>query len=488
MASDPERPADEPVEPAPGAGRTASDPERPADVPIEKSGLSVRARNILGRARVLTLSEVAALHESELRALPNLGEKTLREVIDKLAEHGLTTRTADGRTARDRPVGTHGASPSPSKPRPAAPGTEVGERGGGGVDVIRRLAAEGTASTEIAQHLGLSEDWVTWVLHVGSGSPEETAQAPAAPNRDARLDKIVRLRKDGHTLAEIASRFGVTRERIRQLLRAAESSVDSEAVRSAQRSEAARRVSDELLAGFRAGRESTEVAREHGVTVSAANQVIRELVTEADRAERSRSLGRRRGPGTTYSREELIGAVQEVASRVGRVPTSNDYSDQASRSGLPSLPTVTNRLGGWANAVRAAGMTPHVSARRNYERRWPEERCWLALQRIVTELGEVPTAEQYALLASADDDLPSLATVRNRLGRWSEVMAQLSVDLHSDPNLRRLGVSRRATDVERDEAIWLAYLEGEVSDDEIEELLRAGLFTWDPSYGPRPGT
>ena len=51
--------------------------------------------------------------------------------------------------------------------------------------------------------------------------------------------------------------------------------------------------------------------------------------------------------------------------------------------------------------------------------------CWDALRRAVDELGEVPSVLAYERYAAARDDIPSSATVRNRLGRWSALTARL---------------------------------------------------------------
>jgi hypothetical protein len=70
-------------------------------------------------------------------------------------------------------------------------------------------------------------------------------------------------------------------------------------------------------------------------------------------------------------------------------------------------------------------MVPHES-RRSYTRTWGEKACWTALEGLTEEFGQLPTVEHYDALAITRDDLPSLATVRNRLGRWSEVVAILA--------------------------------------------------------------
>jgi len=48
------------------------------------------------------------------------------------------------------------------------------------------------------------------------------------------------------------------------------------------------------------------------------------------------------------------------------------------------------------------------------------------LRRVVDELGEIPSVLAYERLAAGRSDLPSSATLRNRLGRWSFIAARLA--------------------------------------------------------------
>ncbi|WP_419909851.1 DNA-directed RNA polymerase subunit alpha [Candidatus Poriferisodalis sp.] len=68
-------------------GRT-SDLERP----IEDLGLSERARNCLKRAQFNTIGELLDQSVEELMTVPNFGQKSLDEVIEKLDERGLALR------------------------------------------------------------------------------------------------------------------------------------------------------------------------------------------------------------------------------------------------------------------------------------------------------------------------------------------------------------------------------------------------------------
>jgi hypothetical protein len=63
---------------------------------------------------------------------------------------------------------------------------------------------------------------------------------------------------------------------------------------------------------------------------------------------------------------------------------------------------------------------------RVYSSRWHLAACFRALESVADELGDPPRAARYAELAGAREDLPSLPTVRARLGSWSGIAAALA--------------------------------------------------------------
>ncbi len=62
------------------------------DLPIEDLDLTERPRNCLKRAQVNTIGELLTKNEDDLMAITNFGDKSLREVIAKLDERGLSLR------------------------------------------------------------------------------------------------------------------------------------------------------------------------------------------------------------------------------------------------------------------------------------------------------------------------------------------------------------------------------------------------------------
>ena len=74
----------------------AEDPSVKAlETSIDDLDLSVRAYNCLKRAGILTLHDLVDKTETEMMKIRNLGKKSLKEVIDKVKDMGLSFRSED---------------------------------------------------------------------------------------------------------------------------------------------------------------------------------------------------------------------------------------------------------------------------------------------------------------------------------------------------------------------------------------------------------
>lgn len=262
-------------------------------------------------------------------------------------------------------------------------------------------------------------------------SPPDRAILTLAPGSRQRMREMAALRVEGFSLDEIAERYGVSRERVRQILRT-HGGPDPQDVADARRRRAGRQAEthvDELLALWRCGKAPGIAAAALGLRAAACRGIIERFATDVDRAARQASLADARGSGAqTYSDQEILTALMSVATRVGRVPSAREYAALAGEQRLPSLATVLNRMGGWGNAIRAAGMLPLVAGAGARSRRWTDEACWTALRSVSRELGEIPSVRGYERHAEHRHDLPSPATIRNRLGRWSSIVTRLAAE------------------------------------------------------------
>jgi len=74
----------------------AEDPNQKAlETSIDDLDLSVRAYNCLKRAGILTLHDLVDKTENEMMKIRNLGKKSLKEVIDKVKNMGLSFKSED---------------------------------------------------------------------------------------------------------------------------------------------------------------------------------------------------------------------------------------------------------------------------------------------------------------------------------------------------------------------------------------------------------
>ena len=63
---------------------------------IEELELGVRSYNCLKRVGIETIGDLIGKSEAELAAIPNFGKKSIEEVRETLATHGLTLRGENG--------------------------------------------------------------------------------------------------------------------------------------------------------------------------------------------------------------------------------------------------------------------------------------------------------------------------------------------------------------------------------------------------------
>lgn len=266
-------------------------------------------------------------------------------------------------------------------------------------------------------------------VEAARGNGDGPGRADGRHDLGARDAAIVLARGRGDTLGEIAARFGLSTERVRQIVALA-GTVDRRAARrarSARDRAAAQERAAEMLAAWRAGAGYGEIAVELGVSRVCVEAVLKAQVTAVDRLARRRILAAgQNGDSRCHTDAQLLEAVREVARRDGGAPTGKRYDEIARAQGLPSISTIENRLGGWNAALRAAGFTPARYGRTSYTVRWSEDACLEAARRAADELGGIPSLREYELLSRGRDDLPSAATLRKRVGSWSQLTVRLA--------------------------------------------------------------
>lgn len=196
------------------------------------------------------------------------------------------------------------------------------------------------------------------------------------PEQQQRNEYIVYARREGlASLGQLSVQFGISRERVRQIQVAGGVSNEEAAAAYAKRKrdlafDAANEHAAAILMRFIGGENVPSIAHGLGLPVSAVQEVLDEQVTDEVLAARSNTRMAQRYPH------------------------------------------------------RDAG--PRDKAQPRGDRYWTEDRCWAALVQLAKQYGgRLMSSTRYQKLAPTRKDLPSFATVRNRLGRWSTVRAEV---------------------------------------------------------------
>lgn len=225
---------------------------------------------------------------------------------------------------------------------------------------------------------------------------------------------------NGSTLNEIGQRLGLTRERIRQLI--APISEEEKAESRRKRQERVRVDRDAFREIYKRVGGVKATARELGIPKAQVRRHRGEYFDPVELRIISRS-----GFKPKETNEEIIANLKMVGEEIGTPFTYDEYDAVAKERDWTRAQTVIHRFDTWAKACSAAGLTSWKPWRKGpYERKWNRRNCLESVKRVAAELDKpYPTADEYDHASKGRDDLPSQATVRMRVGGWTEVMKAL---------------------------------------------------------------
>lgn len=174
-----------------------------------------------------------------------------------------------------------------------------------------------------------------------------------------RTRAMYALYAEGATLEEVGDRFGVTRERVRQIFREAGISTRSIAETSALRQDRlVDQHSDEIRTAFLELRDIGAVALQLNVPQTVVKEVVTRHFPPGSRTRRKRP----RPP--MYSASELIAFLQEAGAAVPGRLTTGAYGKYAKGRRTddgrpwPSYQTHAKRFHTWRKALAKAGLKP----------------------------------------------------------------------------------------------------------------------------------
>ena len=248
-------------------------------------------------------------------------------------------------------------------------------------------------------------------------TPDGQMPQSAIPDRVARM---MRLRRDGHTLEAISQQSGVTRERVRQLLKAYGGPTASEVREAAaRRAEQEERAMADRLRNFLV--ESGPVTVDDAAAETGlAPQVVSRVWPHDLAYLRLHSAGHIEPQWTD---DEILNSIREAAL-YDHPLTTTAYSELVSVGEIrgPSIARVGQRFGSWSAACEAAGVEPGPTHRDNYDSRWSDDDILRVVRAYLLDPDAPNSFHRFdEWKRSHAPDGPSGPTVRNRLGPWSTV-------------------------------------------------------------------
>ncbi len=228
------------------------------------------------------------------------------------------------------------------------------------------------------------------------------------------------MRAGGASLSEIGLAFGLTRERVRQIIRDAggPGGSQAEAARRAREEEERRQLRERALAEIRRAPGSTvdDVASALGTTADAVRSALgpearRLLVTP----HRSTSV---------FSDELILEHLRLGARYAGEPLTVRSYDQVRGSFDGASAPLVLQRFGSWRDACAAAGVAHGQPVRAHYSRRWTKDQLVDAVAQYLSLPSSRGSFADYERWARRTPGMPSSQTIRTQLGTWTRAKTQ----------------------------------------------------------------
>lgn len=261
-------------------------------------------------------------------------------------------------------------------------------------------------------------DAISTEENLASLTTELKTSTPMASSRDS---EILQQRESGKTLDEIGTEFGITRERVRQIVKASGGPTPSELKRKKE----LRRIQEEKAL--------TRQIRSHldQFGPHTAKEVAEALNLTENRIRAHWPSDRRHlrlQYQTSDSRKhwtngQIILAIQEAATFEFPL-TGTTYSELIHLGEVsgPSLALIHKRFNGWIKACNEAGVESKSAPRGTYQSKWTDDDLLSFTREYLLDSSHPGTADGYIQWRKKERvEAPSLPTLRNRLGTWNAI-------------------------------------------------------------------
>ena len=225
------------------------------------------------------------------------------------------------------------------------------------------------------------------------------------------------MRQRGETLETIGARFGITRERVRQIGKSA-GGPNGEQIRSQRRSEQERMMVKYLINHPGATRDEARAA------VGTASLI---------RSDRVRKVLVRRATAKAIFEDRVVEALLYKIYRMldGKALTSSRYDKMRIEHGLqgPTSIRIYQRYGSWLNALQKAGVPVHeeqvrIHRTRAYRPRFNREDIIGHAVAFLATDGHRGTWADFCDYLASYPGSPSPTTCRTRAGTWAEIKSE----------------------------------------------------------------
>jgi len=230
---------------------------------------------------------------------------------------------------------------------------------------------------------------------------------------------MIEARWAGKTLDEIGADFGITRERVRQILKKHDGPAVSD-IRKLREDDAAASLarSSDSIRQFvtNAGPASVE---DVGAALGMPTKLVAQLWPRDVAHLRLRPVD---WIAQAWSEESILLAIRSAS--IYEFPLTAIAYTELVRVGQvvgPSLPRIAQRFGSWAKACEAAGVE-HGQSRADYQSRWTDGDLLTYARRYLKDPSGTGSIGGYDPWKRENaPEAPSAMTLRNRLGGWSQV-------------------------------------------------------------------
>lgn len=237
---------------------------------------------------------------------------------------------------------------------------------------------------------------------------------------DQRSVTILRRRLGGDTLEEIGEQVGLTRERVRQIIKRHGGEEFDRLLKSRKKASSDHvRADQEVLREYIWGHPGVTFA-ELEANFGLPESEIRETFTRLD-LKLVDGFGGERVRNQIWSDEKILSSLRVAATHFFPLTTGN-YESLIAVGELegPSVPLISQRFGTWTNACQLAGVES-VESKTIYNLKWTEGEVLKFVGDFLMVLGSSNSIQAYEeWRLGQSEEVPSTAHIRNVFGTWPE--------------------------------------------------------------------